>query len=385
MTTRIEADWLRSEPAQRAAKLLREAGHQALFVGGCVRNALLGAPVADIDMSTEAHPPAVMALAKAADIRAVPTGIDHGTVTLVIDGTPIEITTFRKDVETDGRRAVVAFASRIEDDAMRRDFTMNALYCDADGVIIDPLGGLPDLEQRAVRFVGDADARVREDYLRILRFFRFHAWYGADGIDPDGLDACARNADGLAKVSAERIGVEMLKLLSAPDPAPSVAAMGQSGVLATVLPGADPEALTRMVHLGPEADPIARLASLGGEDQVNRLRLSRADARRLVLLRDAAAGGAPPGALGFNLGETDGAAALALRSAWLETPLSKEAAALVRHGSTQRFPVTAKDLMDTYSGAALGARLEQLKTAWIASDFQMTKAELLALPPVQLS
>ncbi|MDH3263709.1 MAG: CCA tRNA nucleotidyltransferase, partial [Paracoccaceae bacterium] len=168
---RIDADWLHAPGPRAVMAMLRDAGHQALFVGGTVRNALLGHPPGDIDIATDAVPERVMELAEAAGLRPVPTGLDHGTITVVVahhEG--IEVTTFRRDVETDGRRAVVAFSTHVEDDAARRDFTMNALYASAEGEVIDPLGGLPDLRARRVRFVGNAAERIREDYLRILRF-----------------------------------------------------------------------------------------------------------------------------------------------------------------------------------------------------------------------
>lgn len=221
--TRITEDWLTNPATQAVCAALEAGGAQALFVGGCVRNALMGVPVSDIDISTDAVPERVIVLAEAAGIKAVPTGIDHGTVTLIKDGIPHEVTTFRKDVETDGRRAVVAYSTCIEEDAARRDFTMNALYARSDGTVLDPLGGLPDLRARRVRFIGDAGDRIREDYLRSLRYFRFHALYGCDelGFDPEALAAIAGNLDGLATLSRERVGAELLKLLSAPDPAPT--------------------------------------------------------------------------------------------------------------------------------------------------------------------
>ena len=215
------------------------APHRALVVGGAVRNALLGEPVEDIDIATDARPGQVVDLARAAGLKPVPTGIEHGTVTVVADGRGFEVTTFRRDVETDGRRAVVAFSNRIEDDAARRDFTMNALYAEPSGEVLDPVGGLPDLSARRVRFVGDPDRRIIEDYLRILRFFRFHAHCGRPGAaDAEALAACARHAGGLARISRERIGAEMRKLLSAEDPVEAVRLMEESGVLAQVLPGA---------------------------------------------------------------------------------------------------------------------------------------------------
>ena len=235
----ISAAWVSDPATQRVCAALTEGGAQALFVGGCVRNALLDTPVSDIDIATDALPNRVVELAQAADLKAIPTGIDHGTVTVVCDHIPHEITTFRRDVETDGRRAVVAFSDKVEEDAARRDFTMNAIYARPDGTVLDPLLGLPDLEARRVRFIGTAQNRIREDYLRSLRYFRFHAWYGdaQAGFDADALAAIAGNLDGLSTLSRERVGAELLKLLAAPDPAPSVAAMRSTGVLAR-LPGA---------------------------------------------------------------------------------------------------------------------------------------------------
>ena len=178
----LAGNWLAHPGTQGLCKALEAAGYRALFVGGCVRNAILGVPVADIDLATDATPDVVTRVAEGAGFKVIPTGIDHGTVTVVASGLPHEVTTFRRDVETDGRRAVVAFSTRIEEDASRRDLTMNALYADATGLVIDPLGGLADTLARRVRFVGDPETRIREDYLRILRFFRFHAAYG----DPEG-------------------------------------------------------------------------------------------------------------------------------------------------------------------------------------------------------
>ncbi|MCX8507347.1 MAG: CCA tRNA nucleotidyltransferase, partial [Rhodobacteraceae bacterium] len=248
---RIDGDWIKAPGLQQVLACLSGAGHAAYLVGGCVRNALMGLPVTDLDISTDALPLRVSALAKAAGLKVVPTGIEHGTVTVVAQGAPHEVTTFRRDVQTDGRRAVVAFSTRIEEDAARRDFTMNALYADRTGAVVDPLGGIADLRARRLRFVGRPEDRIREDYLRILRFFRFHALYGdvAEGLDPEGLAACAAHSAGIETLSRERVGHEMRKLLAAADPAPAVAAMQASGVLAHSLPGADPRALAPLVHL----------------------------------------------------------------------------------------------------------------------------------------
>jgi len=322
-----------------------------------------------------------MDLAAAAGLKAVPTGFEHGTVTVIAAHVPHEVTTFRRDVETFGRHATVAFADRVEDDASRRDFTMNALYAEADGAVVDPLGGLADLRARRVRFVGDADARIREDYLRILRFFRFHAWYGdaAEGLDADGLAACAEHSAGIETLSRERVGAEMRKLLAAPDPAPVVAAMQASGVLGHVLPGAEMRALAPLVHLeaGLAPDAIRRLAVLGGEDAAERLRLSRADARRLDLLRGLIGSMAGPAELGFVHGADLARDALLARAAVMEQPLPRGWEGAVAKGAGATFPVRAADLMPALDGPALGARLAELQARWIASGFTLGREDLL--------
>lgn len=379
---KVTGDWRTQPGTQALCAVLEGAGHRALFVGGCVRNALLGVPVADVDIATDALPSEVTRLAEGAGLRVVPTGIDHGTVTVIAEGVPHEVTTFRSDIETDGRRAVVAFATDIVEDAARRDFTMNALYADARGQVVDPLGGLPDLLARRVRFVGDPQHRIREDYLRILRFFRFHAHYGdpMQGLDAEGLAACAELADGLAGLSRERVGAEMRKLLAAPDPAPSVAAMAQAGVLAHAVPGADPRALAPLIHL--EAGmPIRwqrRLAVIGGENPGEALRLSRAEMARVAALRAAAGGLLSPAALGWTLGPEMGEDAVLARAALMENPLPPDWQADVARGAAARFPVVAADLMPALSGAALGKRLKELQILWLRSDLRLTRAQLLA-------
>ncbi|SFB05073.1 poly(A) polymerase [Poseidonocella pacifica] len=384
---KVSGDWINGKVTQSVLRMLTDGGHEAYVVGGCVRNALLGEAVSDVDISTNARPAQVIALAEAARLKAVPTGIDHGTVTVIASGTPHEITTFRRDVETDGRRAVVAFADTLEEDARRRDFTMNALYADAEARVHDPLGGLGDLRARRVRFIDDPAARIREDYLRILRFFRFHAWYGdaTAGLDPEALAACAELADGLSNVSRERIGAELLKLLGAPDPGPAVAAMDHAGVLARILPGADSRALPVLIHeedrLGAAPDPLRRLATLAVPDP-KALRLSRAEARRLALLAGAARDGTDPAALALDHGAQTARDALLIRAALIGQPVSDEAWALPAIAAAQSFPVAARDLMPAYQGPALGARLAALRAAWIASRFALTREDLLALPEV---
>ena len=384
--TLIPADtrWLIDPDAQIVCRAIAAGGHQILFVGGCVRNALLGRADSDVDLATDARPERVMDLAKAAGLKAVPTGIDHGTITVVSGGKGFEITTFRRDVETDGRRAVVAFSDTIHDDASRRDFTMNALYCTPEGQVIDPLGGgLPDLRAGRVRFIEDPNARITEDYLRILRYFRFYAWYAdpTEGFDPDALDAISRNSDGLETLSAERVGAEMRKLLAAPDPAPAIAQMRQTGVLQVILPGSDDTWLGPVVHqqdtLGRSCDWQVRLAALGGEEVADRLRLSKADARKLGDLRDLGFGAMPLPEVAFRYGAEMAIGALILRTASAGRHVLKSELDAIEEGASAEFPVKARDLMPDYTGKALGDQLEVLKHRWIASRFSLSKADLL--------
>lgn len=376
---KLTADWIESSPAKCIMSMFSEAGEEAYFVGGCVRNSLLGVPVSDLDIATRVRPERTVELAKAAGFKAIPTGIDHGTITVVVEGEPFEITTFRKDVETDGRRAVVAFAETLEEDAHRRDFTMNALYAKADGRIVDPLGGLSDLEARRVRFIDDPVQRIREDYLRILRFFRFHAWYGDDeaGLDPDGLSACAAHIDGLARLSRERIGHEMIKLLSATSPDRALGAMDQSGVLNALLPGASTKALFILTSLERAPDPILRLAALGDFDVAELLRLSKPQIRYYRALREAALGMQSAQEIAYREGETIAIGAMTLRAAFLEQPLPETLAKEIREGLAAQFPIAAGDLMTSLFGKELGAALKRLEQDWIDSSFRLTKEELL--------
>lgn len=384
--TRITADWLTNPATQAVFAALQSDGAQVLFVGGCVRNALIGVAVSDIDISCDLEPEIIMQRARNAGIKAVPTGIEHGTVTLVSDGLAHEVTTFRKDITTDGRRAVVAFSRNIHEDAARRDFTINALYADADGMVIDPLGGMDDLKTRHVRFIGAAQDRIKEDYLRSLRYFRFHAWYGdaVAGFDQTALAAVAENLDGLETLSRERIGAEVLKLLSAPNPAPSLAVMRCTGVLGRILPGADDRALAPLIQLetqtGASVDSLRRLAALGGDELARGLRLSKAQTKRLSRLRDAASEVMSAAELGYRFKQDEAMNILILRCALLEKPWYKTAQTAVLLGANAHFPVRAKDLMPELVGPELGTRLAELEAIWIASNFTKTKADLLAQP-----
>lgn len=380
---KLAGEWFQNPATQAVFAMLNDAGYEAYLVGGCVRNALLGAEVSDIDISTNATPEKVSDLAEKAGLRAVPTGIDHGTITVISGGEPHEITTYRHDVETDGRRAVIAYADNMLDDAKRRDFTMNALYADASGRVVDPLGGLDDLEHRIVRFIGTAEHRIQEDYLRILRFFRFTAWYGdpSKGFDADALAAIGKNLAGIETLSRERIGHEVKKLLLAPNPSMAVAVMAGTGVLQMVLPGSDPTYLPILVHnednAGVSPKFTRRLASLGGENVAEALRMSKAEAREVDKLREAV-GITSPEETGYRLGDALGLDARLLSSALLESVFDPAEIEKVTFGASQSFPVQAADLMDRFQGPELGAALKRLEAKWISSAFTLTKAQLIA-------
>ena len=266
----------------------------ARFVGGCVRNALIGQPVGDLDIATSLTPDQVTQALVAAGLKAVPTGIDHGTITAVAGGQPFEITTLRRDVATDGRRAVVAFTQDWSEDAQRRDFNLNAVYCDREGNLFDPTGqGVADAQAGRIVFVGDAATRIEEDSLRILRFFRFLAWYGKGEPDAAAVAACAAGKGLLKNLAAERVAKELLKLLAAYDPRPALTLMAQTGVLAELLPAAqDLSAFNAMIEFEVDQlftnDPILRLATLIPNDQIGAgkaaeaLRLSNDQKERLV-------------------------------------------------------------------------------------------------------
>ncbi|MFC3629040.1 CCA tRNA nucleotidyltransferase [Paracoccus angustae] len=361
--------WLLQDPALRSVLDAIEAGgHRAWLVGGAVRNALLEMPVEDVDLATDALPDGVVRLARAAGLKPVPTGIDHGTVTVVVGGRGFEVTTLRRDVETDGRRAVVAFSDDLAQDARRRDFTMNALYADRGGAVIDLVGGLDDLRARRIRFVGDPGQRIAEDYLRILRFFRFLAWYGRDA-DPDAVSACAALRDGLDGISRERIGQEMRKLLMAPDPVPAVRLMQDAGVLDKVLPGATPD---RLSALRSPAPWLARLAALSQADLTGALRLSRSEARDHRTLVTALAENWSFNRIAYRLrGDlADAAAALVQTSGPRDGWIRARAVA-------RPLPISAADLQPPLHGPALGRGLKAAEDAWIDSGFAMPAPALI--------
>lgn len=381
--TVLDADWLRAPETQSVLGMLEQAGHHAYVVGGCVRNAFLDAPVHDIDIATDAPPEIVGTLAENQGFKAVPTGLAFGTMTVVVHDQPFEVTTFRRDVETDGRRAVVAYSDDIAEDAARRDFTMNALYANASGDVIDPVGGLDDLLARKLRFVGVARERIKEDYLRSLRYFRFFAWYADDsgGFDAEAISAIAELAEGLDRLSKERIGHEMRKLLAAPDPVFSVAGMAKTGVLSRLLPGSDPRFLGPLVHFEQEAKLAPRwqrrLVVLGGEGSDEALRLSKSEAREIAAVLTCLENGIGPGEAAYRFG-TEIARDSVLVSAAMSGAPPAPFAHLIQEGAAARFPVSARDLPEALDGPEIGVTLKSLEKRWIASGFKLSRDELLS-------
>ncbi|MCF2871464.1 CCA tRNA nucleotidyltransferase [Octadecabacter sp. G9-8] len=391
--------WLVDDMLQTLMAAFEDAGHQIYAVGGCVRDTMMDRHVHDVDLSTDALPEDTIAIVeslkfKRSSWKAIPTGIEHGTITAVdpVGAGPYEITTFRTDVETDGRHATVAFSRNIEDDATRRDFTINAFYANRQGEIRDLVGGSADLAARRIRFIGDPVDRIKEDYLRILRFFRFTASHGNqdDGVDADGLAACALLADGLTGISRERIGAEVTRIISNRDAAPIVGTMEQSGVLGRILPGASVLTLARLIDLeesypieGPMVAPndmATRLASLGCADVADRLRLSSAAAKKIALVLREAGSLTPAHALAYRHDYWPAVHCLLLRWASLQQPFDETVLADLERGASAKFPVQAADLMPEYTGKALGDRLQFLKETWIASQFEMSKSALLERP-----
>ena len=410
MTSVADEAWFRDEALQRVLALLDADGGEGRVVGGAVRNSLMGLPVADIDIATTLLPETVVERAEGAGIKAVPTGIAHGTVTLVIDGKPFEITTLRRDVETDGRRAVVAFSRDWQADAERRDLTINALYASVDGEVLDLVGGLADLERRNIRFIGEAAARIAEDHLRILRFFRFFAHYGSGRPDADGLRACAAARSKIAALSAERVWSEMKKLLAAKDPGRALLWMRQVGILTEVLPetekwGIDaiPALVTTEQALRWPSDPLLRLAAIVPPDAARlaklaeRLRMSKAEAAclqawanmpaikddmseaafdRLLYRHDASGVVARLKlALAIARGKAEGDFEEMARAARLSKLLER-----TTKWKRPAFPLGGADALAAgiAAGPRVGEVLGKLEQEWLDGNFAMSRANLLA-------
>jgi poly(A) polymerase len=385
MTVRLRLDPLPDFLSDSNLVAVLDALPSARIVGGAVRDAVKRRIVADVDLATPDRPDAVEAALCAAGLRAVPTGLDHGTITAVSGGRGFEITTLRRDEETDGRHARVAFTDDWREDAARRDFTINAMSMTRDGTVFDYFGGLDDLAAGRVRFVGDPATRIAEDYLRILRYFRFQARYGTGDPDPAALDAIRAGADGIDALSAERVWSELGRILAAPDPSASVRLMAALGVLSHVLPeGADPDRLAALIARGAPADPVLRLAALidGDEEAVaTRLKLSAAERDRLLALR---AGPSPPDDAdddALRRALADAPADILIGRAWLAGG-SAELRTRLAAQERPRFPLEGRDALalGLKPGPEVGALLRAVREWWLAggcrADAAACRAEL---------
>ena len=387
--------WMTERATRRLLRALTKGNVAVRFVGGAVRDALLGRAVSDIDLATPAAPETVMARLEEARIRVVPTGLAHGTVTAVVPPRHYEITTLRHDVEPLGRHARVAFIDDWRVDAERRDFTMNALFLDPEGTIHDYVRGLPDLRARRVRFVGDPATRIREDVLRLLRFYRFHAQLGREPADAEARAACRKLAPLLPKLSAERVCAELLKLLKAPDPLPTLALMAEDGVLSVVLPEATrAERLERLLAIEPDPDPIRRLAALievvreGALALARRLKFSNVQRDRLAALTtppwpvDLAADLRARRRALHHLGAARYRDLLLLRAAEAGPSAHRRARALLRFAARTKLPVfglKGRDLrkLGVKRGPEIGRILREVEAWWEAGDFRATRSQCL--------
>jgi len=388
--------WMNAAPT--LAVLAALGSGNARFVGGAVRDALLGRTVLDIDIATTLHPEEAMRLLAASGIQAVPTGLAHGTVTAVAPPLKFEITTLRRDVETFGRRARVAFTGDWAADAARRDFTMNALYLDQHGDVFDYVAGLPDLFAGRVRFVGDARTRIREDVLRLIRFYRFHAHYGRGAADAEAREAARELKTLAANLSAERVAAEVMKLLAAPDPVPTLRMMREDGVLAVVLPQAQGlDRLAALVALEPAPDPVRRLGALaasGANDAALRLKLRKSERDRLAAMAqppwpvDLAADARAQARALHRLGAALYADLVLLRAA--EGGDGARARALLDFAASarpQRFPLKGRDVTarGVAPGPEVGRLLAEIEAWWEAGDFAAGRKECLAALEQRLS
>ena len=399
---RLDAAWLTEAPLGELLAVLDGDGEEARVVGGAVRNALIVEPHGDIYIATTAPPAEVVRRVAAAGFKAVPTGIEHGTVTVVAAGRPFEVTTLREDVETFGRRAKVAFGRDWRRDAERRDFTINALSASRDGTIHDYVGGLADIAARRVRFIGDAAARIAEDYLRVLRFFRFHAAYGEGAPDPEGVAACVGGRAGLDRLSRERVRMEMLKLLRAKHAVPALAVMTETGLLEQVL-GSVPQlaSFANMIKLEAAlalpADPVRRLGALAvavtedAERLRERLRLANSEHERLASMAEgwwhiSSAWGEREGrVLLYRLGRERFTDRVLL--AWTRSPQGaaderwQALARLPQRWTPPSFPLRAADFLarGVPKGPRLGAALAAAEEAWIAAGFPTDRAAVAAI------
>ena len=379
-----ETKWLRNPSAQKLSKLYKNFGYQVLFVGGCVRNTILKMPVTDIDLATDAQPEEIIKIAKENNIRFVPTGLAHGTITLIIDNTNYQITTFRTDFDHDGRYAKVEFTESLLLDASRRDLTINALYCNHVGEVIDPLNGLDDIKKQKIKFIGNPNERIKEDNLRILRFFRFQAIYGNKNLEIDSiaLEACHNHKSKLAALSKERITSELRKILSAPNPLEVIIKMNETGVLNELFQNVSIDSLEAYLKTEEKfkinINWLGRLLSLQVTQEEESLKLTRCEFKFLKQTKSAIENQIHVLEFSYYNGVENGKIYSILQNFRHNIILSKNLLNQINSLATKKFPITAKDLMPEIRGKKLGEALRSLEDRWIKSNFTLSKKELLA-------
>lgn len=379
-----ETKWLRNPSAQKLSKLYKNFGYQVLFVGGCVRNTILKMPVTDIDLATDAQPEEIIKIAKENNIRFVPTGLAHGTITLIIDNKNYQITTFRTDFDHDGRYAKVEFTESLLLDASRRDLTINALYCNHVGEVIDPLNGLDDIKKQKIKFIGNPNERIKEDNLRILRFFRFQAIYGNKNLEIDSiaLEACHNHKSKLAALSKERITSELRKILSAPNPLEVIIKMNETGVLNELFQNVSIDSLEAYLKTEEKfkinINWLGRLLSLQVTQEEESLKLTRCEFKFLKQTKSAIENQIHVLEFSYYNGVENGKIYSILQNFRHNIILSKNLLNQINSLATKKFPITAKDLMPEIRGKKLGEALRSLEDRWIKSNFTLSKKELLA-------
>jgi|TARA_B100001059_G_scaffold119370_1_gene119584 poly(A) polymerase len=379
-----ETKWLRNPSAQKLSKLYKSFGYQVLFVGGCVRNTILKMPVTDIDLATDAQPEEIIKIAKENNIRFVPTGLAHGTITLIIDNKNYQITTFRTDFDHDGRYAKVEFTESLLLDASRRDLTINALYCNHVGEVIDPLNGLDDIKKQKIKFIGNPNERIKEDNLRILRFFRFQAIYGNKNLEIDSiaLEACHNHKSKLAALSKERITSELRKILSAPNPLEVIIKMNETGVLNELFQNVSIDSLEAYLKTEEKfkinINWLGRLLSLQVTQEEESLKLTRCEFKFLKQTKSAIENQIHVLEFSYYNGVENGKIYSILQNFRHNIILSKNLLNQINSLATKKFPITAKDLMPEIRGKKLGEALRSLEDRWIKSNFTLSKKDLLA-------
>ena len=379
----INSEWIKNKSLQNILKVLKKANYNAYLVGGCIRNSILGFPVNDIDISTDAKPEETLNLFNIGSFKATPTGFSHGTVTVISEGIPYQITTMRSDQNTDGRHADVSFCDNITKDAERRDFTVNALYADATGKIIDPLGGLQDFRPLKIKFIGNANHRIQEDYLRILRFFRFHAQFSelVDEFEQNALDAIKNNQNGLKRLSKERVWNEFQKILLSKNPSCVVLEMSKIGILKEVSVDQDTKNIKNLVSIeekmGIKPEAIRRLVALARNTETTFFNLSRREAKKFSLLKSLLKKNFEPAELVYQFNKEIAQSVLAVHTFNQGLKLKQSDIAKIEKAYLHPCPVSGAHLSKYLSGEEIAIKLKEAQRIWIKSNFKSDTTKIL--------